>query len=123
MKILINSPTFYPNFGGIETMINLLAEDFKENNNEVIIISNTVNPDKDNFPFKIIRQPGFIEFLKILAWCDLYFLAGMTLKGIWPLIFVPKPLFISHQTWYINPEKNETGWKENLKVFFLQVWR
>lgn len=117
MKILIYSPLFYPSIGGLETIISTLAHEFTYQGHEVKLISQTPGTDSKNFPFEVIRKPSLKQVLKLIDWCDVYFQGCISLKGLYPLIFVPRPLIITHQAWYQRVNGN-LGWQDYLKKFF-----
>ena len=114
MKILIYSPSFYPNIGGLETIIATLATEFSKQGNIVKLVSSTPNRDVEKFNFEVIRQPTPARLIKLMRWCDLYFQGCISLKGLFPLFLVPKPLVTSHQTWYRRPS-GKKSWKDYFK--------
>lgn len=116
MKILIYSPSFYPNIGGLETIISTLAHEFIYQSHEVKLISQTPATDSQKFPFEVIRQPTIQQIVKLAHWSDVYFQGCVSLKGIWPLLFVHRPLVITHQVWY-RYVNGRTGWHNHLKHF------
>jgi len=116
MKILIYSPLFYPSIGGTETVVSILAHQFNEQGHEVKLVSQTPATDAKTFPFQVIRNPTTQQLLKLTSWCDVYFQAHVSLKGIWPLLIIRKPLVITHQTWYCRLD-GTLGWQDNLKKF------
>jgi len=116
MKILIYSPSFYPNIGGLETIISNLAHEFVCQGHEVKLISQTPDIESKEFPFEVIRQPKNREILALTRWCDVYFQGCVSLKGLWPLFFVPRPLVISHHTWYCRAN-GKLSWQDHFKKF------
>lgn len=114
-KILMDSPVFYPSIGGIETVIATLAEGFCQHGWTVKVVCQTPATDDKTFPFEVIRCPSPREFLKLTRWCDIFFQGCVSLKDLWPLIFAPKPLVITHQTWYRRLEGG-MGWQDRLKL-------
>ncbi len=114
MKILIYSPFFYPSIGGLETIISTLAHEFTYHGHEVKLISQTPATDSKQFPFEVIRQPSKKQVLKLTHWCEIYFQGCVSLRGIWPLMFFPRPLTITHQTWYRRRDNTE-NWQDYLK--------
>ena len=114
MRILIYSPSFYPNIGGLETIIATLATEFSNQGHIVKLVSLTPDIDAKQFDFEVIRQPKTTHLLKLMAWCDLYFQGCISLKGIFPLLFVPKPLIATHQTWYCR-SNGKKSWQDYLK--------
>lgn len=120
MKILLGSHHFFPSIGGIETVTNLLAREFVRLGHEVRVVTQTEG-DGD-FPFTVIRRPGPLELLRHLRWCDVFLQNNISLRTLWPLLFVRRPLFITHQTWITNPD-GSTGWQHRLKRFVLRFAR
>ncbi len=114
MKILIYSPLFYPSVGGLETVISILAHEFVVEGHEVKLVSQTPATDSKDFYFEVIREPSPKQLLKLTHWCDIYFQGCVSLKGLWPLIFISKPLVITHQTWYRSPD-GTMNWQNYLK--------
>ncbi len=114
MKILIYSPSFYPKIGGLETIIASLATEFSKQGHLVKLVSTTPNPDVEQFDFEVIRQPNPLRLIKLTRWCDLYFQGCISLKGIFPLLFAPKPLIATHQTWYRRLD-GKKSWQDYLK--------
>ena len=114
MKILIYSPTFYPAIGGLEMVMLTLANQFISEGHQVKVICLTQDKDNKEFPFEIIRLPKPSYLLDLLKWSDIYFQGCISLKGIWPLIFVHRPLVVTHQTWYARSDGSES-WQDKLK--------
>jgi glycogen synthase len=118
VKILVYSPSFYPAVGGLETIISTLAHEFTDRGHDVKLISQTPTTTKDikQFTFDIIRKPTNQELLKLVRWCDVYFHGCVSLKGLWPLLLVRRPLAITHQTWYRRVD-GSNSWQDYLKKF------
>jgi len=117
VKILLGSHHFFPSIGGIETVSDLLAREFTELGQEVRVITQTEG-DGD-FPFPVIRQPGILEVLRQVRWCDVFLQNNISLRTLWPLLFVRRPFFIAHQTWITGPDGG-VGWQHRLKRFVLR---
>ncbi|MBD2358434.1 glycosyltransferase family 4 protein [Tolypothrix sp. FACHB-123] len=116
MKILIYSPLFYPSVGGLETIISTLAHEFTYQGHQVKIVSQTPATNSKIFPFEVIRKPSLQRVFNLINWCDVYFQGCVSLKGLYPLIFVPRPLIITHHAWYQRVNGN-LGWQDYLKKF------
>ncbi|MBW4488029.1 MAG: glycosyltransferase family 4 protein [Trichocoleus desertorum ATA4-8-CV12] len=116
MKILIYSPYFYPRIGGLETVVSILAYELVAQGHEVKLVSQTPTKDIKDFPFEVIRKPNLKNLLYLTSWCDIFFQGCISLKGIFPLLMVPKPLFVTHQTWYLR-SNGRPGWQDYLKQF------
>ena len=105
---------FYPSVGGLETMVSILAHEFVRQGHEVKLVCRTKANGSDSFPFEVHRQSSPYRLLKMTRWCDIYFQANVSLKGIWPLLLSRKPLAVSHNGWYSRPS-GRAGWQDHLK--------
>jgi glycosyltransferase involved in cell wall biosynthesis len=117
VRILLGSHHFFPSTGGIETASDLLAREFVALGHEVRVITQTKG--NGHFPFAVIRRPGPWALLRQLRWCDTFLQNNISLRTLWPLLFVRRPLFIAHQTWITNPD-GTVGWQHQLKTFVLR---
>lgn len=116
MKILIYSPTFFPNIGGLELVVSILAHEFVRSGHEVKLVSTTPATQGGTFPFEVIRRPSPVRLLHLTRWCDLFFQANVSLKGIWPLLLFPRPYVVTHQGWYARLD-DSMDWRGRLKFF------
>ncbi|MDJ1168132.1 glycosyltransferase family 4 protein [Roseofilum sp. BLCC_M154] len=114
MKILMYSPSFYPKIGGLETVVLILAREFVECGYSLKVISSTPANDEKKFPFEVIRRPSLYQLLQLTHWCDVFFQGNISLKGIWPLLLVHKPLVVTHQSWY-QRLNGTLSWQDHLK--------
>jgi glycosyltransferase involved in cell wall biosynthesis len=83
---------------------------------DVKLVSQTLAQDSKEFPFEVIRQPSPQKLLQLTRWCDVFFQGCVSLKGLWSLLLVPRPLVITHQTWYRRVD-GTFGWQNRLKYF------
>ena len=116
MKILIYSPAFYPSVGGLETLVSILATEFVANGHEVRLVSQTANDQPEHFPFEVTRRPGAAKLFELMRWCDVYFQANVSLRGLWPLMLVDRPFVASHNNWYQRAD-GRRGWQDHLKHY------
>lgn len=114
MKILVYSSVFYPNIGGLETVILNLALEFVAHGHDVKLATQSSSSEIDNFPFEVIRCPTINQLLNLTLWCDLSFHGCISLKAVWPILLLKKPLVVTHQTWYRYPGTKQT-WQTVLK--------
>lgn len=114
---MLGSHHFFPSTGGIETASNLLAREFVALGHEVRVVTQTEG--NGDFPFGVIRRPGPLELPRQVRWCDIFLQNNISLRTLWPLLFVRRPLFIAHQTWITNPD-DSIGWQHRLKRFVLR---
>ncbi|MFL6590247.1 MAG: glycosyltransferase family 4 protein [Chthoniobacterales bacterium] len=117
MKILLGSHHFFPSTGGIETVTNLLGREFVERGHEVRVVTETAGDG--TFPFHVVRQPGPFGLIREIQWCDLFLQNNISLRTLWPLLFIHRPVFVIHQTW-ITAADGRVRWEHRLKRFVLR---
>ena len=96
MRILITSFDFAPSIGGIETAGETLARGLAARGHEVSVVTATPGNGTDNFPFKVVRQPSRGELLRLVREADIVWQNHISLRFLWPLLIVRKPLVIMH---------------------------
>ncbi|OLP18834.1 glycosyl transferase family 1 [Leptolyngbya sp. 'hensonii'] len=114
MRILIHAPLFYPSVGGTETVVSILAHEFVARGHAVTIVTRTPDPGHTPFPFRVVRCPSQGELLALVRQTQVYFMANVSLKGIWPWFLSRKPLVIMHQSWYSRLD-GRVAWQDALK--------
>jgi len=117
VKILLGSHHFFPSTGGIETVSNLLAREFVARGHEVRVV--TQSAGDPNLLFPVVRYPRAGDLIGQVRWCDIFLQNNISLRTLWPLLFVRRPLFVIHQTWMTNPG-GSVGWQHRLKRFLLR---
>ena len=117
MRILVHSRV-YPSVGGIETVTQLLAQEWSKAGEKVIVatdISHT--PERhQTFPYPVHHQPSPLKWLSLLRWCDIYLQFNVSLKAVWPLLLIRRPLVISHHGYYWLSRDGKRDWRERLKI-------
>jgi glycogen synthase len=107
MRILICSYGFYPLIGGTETAGMTLATGLAERGYDITVVTTTAAADNDHatFPFSIIRKPGALELLRLFQAADLVWHNHVSLRLLWPVLFVRRPLVFVHHC----PLETDTG--------------
>lgn len=103
LRILIQSPSFSPNVGGVESVGKLLSLQMAERGHQVRVFTHTpARPDSPVLSEKIevIRSHSSAGLWQQVRWCDAYLQMGLSLKGIPPLLFFKRRWVVSHHTWY-----------------------
>lgn len=106
MNILISAYTFYPHIGGIETFTDSLATHLVELGNEVTLFTPVCSQKKDTTPYRILRKPSVFQLIEAFDKCDVFYQSNMSLRLAWPLLLLPRPLFITH---HIGLERADSG--------------
>jgi glycosyltransferase involved in cell wall biosynthesis len=117
MRILVHS-SIYPSIGGIETVTQLLANEWIKAGEEVAVATNVAhNPEKSQtFSYPIYYQPGPMRWIELLRWCDVYLQFNVSLKAVWPLLLIRRPLVISHHGYCTHSREGGRHWREKLKI-------
>jgi glycosyltransferase involved in cell wall biosynthesis len=119
MKLLVYSPAFLPRIGGLEINVAQFASEMVRLGCEVAVVTQTAGSGADDFPYPVVRQPGPRELLRWTRWCDLYYQANVSLRGLWPLLLVRRPWAVSHHSWY-RQGNGRIAWQDRLKRFLLR---
>jgi glycogen(starch) synthase len=107
MRILITSAPFHPSLGGIETATHVLASGLTERSHDVTVVTPTPG-NTDGYPFRVVRRPGATAFLRLVRESDLVWQNHVSLRLLWPLIFIPRPLIIMHHIYIASDNETET---------------
>jgi glycogen synthase len=118
MRILFSTRAFLPMIGGLELGAAHLAGELTRLGHEVAVLTTTAADSPDRFPFRVIRRPGPWETLRWMRWCDVVHQPNLSLRGIWPRLFVHRPWVVSHHSWYRRPDRR-IAWQDRLKRWLL----
>jgi glycogen synthase len=122
MRILVYSPVFHPSLGGLEINVAQLAAGFSAAGHEVVVVARTESSGPEPFAFRVVRRPTRGELLRLVRWCQVFFQANVSLRGLWPLLLVRRPWVVSHQGWYSRPDGRRAP-QDRLKHFLLRWGR
>lgn len=114
MKVLHYSPAFLPQIGGLELNVANIATQIQHAGHEVTVVTRTRSAEPDDHPFRVVRCPSAREFLRWVRWCDVFFQANVSLRGLWPLLLVRRPWVVSHHSWYCRSD-GRIVWQDRLK--------
>jgi glycosyltransferase involved in cell wall biosynthesis len=112
--MLFYSPAFLPGLGGLETVVALLAEELARRGHRVVVATRTPGPASAADPFEVVREPGPLRLLRLVRWCQVFFQANVSLRGLWPLALVRRPWVVSHHSWYCRTD-GRIAWPDRLK--------
>jgi glycosyltransferase involved in cell wall biosynthesis len=117
--VLLYSPAFHPLVGGLEAVVAMVATELTGLGEEVTVVTTTPAGGPEPFPFPVVRRPDPRRFLALTRWCDIFFQANVSLKGLWPLALVRRPWVVSHHSWYRRPG-GRIAWQDRLKRLLLR---
>ena len=100
MKVVIHSPAFSPQIGGLEEIARICAAGLTGLGHEVTVLCESSNEPPVEFPFQVLRGVSWRESLLATADCDVFLMFNMSLKGLPLPLLCRKPLVVCHQGWY-----------------------
>lgn len=120
MRILLHT-RFYPSIGGIETVAGLLSREWQRRGAEVIVVSDVScnSRQRRDFGFPIYYRPDAIDWLRLLNWSDLFVHMNLSLRALWPRLFVRRPLVVVNHCFYYSDRHGARDWRERLKLRLL----
>ncbi|MEJ2373986.1 MAG: glycosyltransferase [Pseudolabrys sp.] len=98
LRILLTSYTFHPSIGGLETASMLLASGLAERGYDVTVVTQEPGPT-EGYRFSIVRQPTFLQMLRLVRDADLVWQNQVSLRRLWAVLLVRRPLIIMHHIW------------------------
>jgi len=105
MKLLIYSHFFAPSVGGVETIVLSLARGLAELRDsigapqfEISLVTQTPagNYQDSAHPFRVIRQPGFLQLWQLIRKSDVVHVAGPALAPLFLSLLARKPVIVEH---------------------------
>jgi len=104
LKLLIYSHAFAPKIGGVETYVMLLAEGLAREsaidvgNVHVTVVTPTAADAMNDsaLPFRVVRQPGILQLLKLLWDSNVVHLAGPCLFPMMIGLALRRPVVVEH---------------------------
>jgi glycosyltransferase involved in cell wall biosynthesis len=126
LKILIYSRVFWPSIGGLETMMEILAEEFTVAGHQVKVATQVASDAECSHDYEVVRLPTLRSCVQLLRWSDVCLCANVSLRGLGPMMIAGTPLVISHHGTYSSPgglsgvvteiKKNVTRFSRNVCV-------
>jgi len=99
MKIALCTRSFRPEIGGIGTVTHSFALGLIEHGCEPVVVTSTPAPEgyDAQFSYRVIRQPGFLEFRRVLRGCDGVIFTHQSIVYILWSVLLGKPVLSSIQ--------------------------
>ena len=111
MKLLIYARDWAPSVGGVQTIVKTLADGLAscskedcEETIEVTLLTQTPagNMNDSQLPYRVIRNPGFVDFIREIRMADVIHLAGPTLLPLIVGYLLRKPTIVEHHGYQAN---------------------
>lgn len=122
MNLLVHG-RFHPSIGGIETVLLLLATEWQRTGHHVVVASDVkcARPPSRRFSFEVRSRPGPRQWLRLLREADVFVHMNLSLRALWPRLFVQRPLIVIHQGFYYSDSiRGSRDWPERLKLRLLR---
>ena len=102
MRILFSSYAFRPSVGGIETVSEILAEEFVAAGHEVELITETPGDVFGEMRYRVNRRPSLKNLIALIRSSELFFQNNISLHSLLPALLLKKRAIVVHQTWIRN---------------------
>jgi glycosyltransferase involved in cell wall biosynthesis len=99
MRILFCTHVFAPGVGGIETVSQMLAEEFVRQGHQVTLVTHALGDTHQGEGYRIHRRPTIWQWIGLLRRCDVCFHNNISLRAAWPLLLVRRPWVVAHHVW------------------------
>jgi len=105
MKLLIYARDWAPSVGGVQTIVKTLADGLadgssKQDGERIKVTLLTQTPagsmNDSQLPYRVVRKPGFIDFIREIRTADVIHLAGPTLLPLIIGYLLRKPTVVEH---------------------------
>jgi glycogen(starch) synthase len=97
MHLLLSTPTFWPDVGGLELLTLNLASRFRQLGHQVTLVTRTNSEQADDFGFAVVRSPRAGELFHLLKQSDVHLQTQLNLTYGWPHFVISMPLVVAHQ--------------------------
>ncbi|MBL9131441.1 MAG: glycosyltransferase family 4 protein [Verrucomicrobiaceae bacterium] len=113
---------FHPNFGGIETVALLLAQEWQKSGEQVTVVTDVAHDPARHvdFPFPVHHRPGPLQWLRLLRETDVFVHMNISLWAFWPLLLVRRPFVAVNHAYYHSNDEGEIFWREKLKRWLMK---
>ena len=100
MKICICTKSFYPNIGGIENFVFLLAREFSRFKHKVTVVTDAKIKNKDIYPFEVLQIKSSFKKINIFKKQDIILCNNFSFKVLPAAMLSSAKIFIAHHTAY-----------------------
>lgn len=119
MRILLSSHWFSPSVGGVETVSQLLAEEFTKAGAQVKVITTTPGSNAE-FPFEVVRQPSLKQLRDLASRSDVILQNLISLRTLLPILDCRKPIVVTHASWMRRPD-GVRGWENYVQLLAVRA--
>ncbi|MEK6823250.1 MAG: glycosyltransferase family 4 protein, partial [Nanoarchaeota archaeon] len=98
VKMLVTSAKFKPAFGGIPTVVDLLASEYARAGHDVTVLTVTPGSREDGGSYRVVESARAVDAMRLIRWCDVLVQNGPALRTAWPLFILNRPWIIIHHS-------------------------
>lgn len=115
MRILLYTPAFPPQVGGMETSALRLAQGLTYNSHDVVVMTDTLTSlnATEQWQFSVLRRPTFAQIRKAATWADVVHLSGYDLPTFVAAKLARRPVVWEHHDYgpcgCFRPESRRCG--------------
>jgi len=86
--------------GGLEMIMEILAEEFVAAGHEVTVVTLTPSNAKNKYKYEVVRSPTFLSFMQLLRSSNVCLCANVSLRAMAPILISRRPFVLSHHGVY-----------------------
>jgi glycosyltransferase involved in cell wall biosynthesis len=121
MRVLLFSHWFYPSYGGVETVTQLLAQEFVRAGVGVTVMTQTPGEAME-LPFAVVRRPSAAAMRQLAREHDILLQNTISLRSLLPVMGCGKPVVVIHQSW-LRLGNGRRGWENYMKLAAVRLCR
>lgn len=93
----------------------MLADEFTRAGHQVTVVTASENSARDEFPYTVLRRPGFWRLFQTQCRADVVVLGNISLWWVLMLLVCPRPWIATHHGWYVDTGR-PVRWLDRLKM-------
>ncbi len=117
MRVLMHSISFHPNIGGLERVMQGLADEWAAAGHEIIVYTQTPNKGMKGLHYEVIRKYNFWQLWQAMRAADIIVEANVSLYSALLAACFKKKWFVIHHL----PYQHADNWKQRLKNQFTRI--
>jgi glycogen(starch) synthase len=117
MKVLLQT-RFHPSIGGIETLAEILANEWVGAGVEVVVSTDVSCPPgrRRSFSYPVYHAASWRELFRLVRHADIVAQMNVSLKTIWPVAFAKSRFIAIHNGCYFVSPDRRRDWRQRLKL-------
>jgi glycosyltransferase involved in cell wall biosynthesis len=118
LRILLYSHWFAPSTGGVETISEILAEEFVRAGSTVTVVTRSEGPES-NAPYGVFRRPSMRVLRALAKESDVIFQNTISVRTLVVWLFCGKPIVVTHHSW-LRRSTGHRGLENYTKLLLLR---